>query len=464
MIREREDLLKGALTLIDLGLTAISLCLAYYLYHGNIKGIQTLEQYWLISLIMLIIWFIFLRSVNSNHLSRTQSIVGLLVNYFFVALIGTCLLFVFGYLLKLQELSRATLIIFGILNFVLLSAFKIILHVIFRKYRSKGYNTRYVIVYADCESDKFIEELINKQEWGFKIRYILTQSDAIKQKYGKEYKIMDVDTVLKPILKRETIDEVMYCIKEFSYEDLRNIVYICKLYGVVFNLKYHVLSVLAMPAQLEYYDEHPFFRFAKTPSDAIALFIKAVFDRIFSFFMLLITSPVLILVTIIIRATSKGPAIFKQKRVGLNGRIFTMYKFRTMVQNAETLRAALEKQNEMDGPVFKIKKDPRVTKIGRILRKTSLDEFPQFYNVLKGDMSVVGPRPPIPAEVDEYEDWQRRRLSMKPGITCIWQVSGRNEISFEEWMRMDLQYIDSWSVRLDIELISKTIRALFSGR
>lgn len=464
MIREREDLLKGVLTIIDLGITAFSLCLAYYIYHGNLEGIRTLEQYWLIGLIILIAWFGFLRSFNSNQFSRTHSIERIITNYFFLTLLGTSGVFFFGYLLKLQDLSRVTLILFGFVNFILLVGFKILLYSLFRKYRAKGYNTRYVIVYADSKADKFIDELINEQKWGFKIRYIFTQSEAIKQKYGQEYEIKDLDTVLKPVFRSETIDEIMYCIEDFSYENLRNIIYICDLYGVTFNLKYHVLSVLAMPAQLEQYDDHAFFRFAKTPGDFMNLTVKAVFDRVFAFFVLVVFSPLMLLVTILIRVTSKGPAFFKQKRVGLNGRIFTMYKFRTMVKNAEALRAALEKQNEMDGPVFKIKKDPRITKIGSILRKTSLDEFPQFINVLRGEMSVVGPRPPIPSEVEEYDDWQQRRLSMKPGITCIWQVSGRNEISFEEWMRMDLQYIDSWSLKLDFQLILKTIRALFSGR
>jgi lipopolysaccharide/colanic/teichoic acid biosynthesis glycosyltransferase len=155
---------------------------------------------------------------------------------------------------------------------------------------------------------------------------------------------------------------------------------------------------------------------------------------------------------------------FKQERCGLNGRLFTMYKLRSMVDNAEQTRFELEALNEMDGPVFKSSRDPRRTAVGRFLRKFSIDELPQFYNVLRGDMSLVGPRPPLPQEVARYERWQRRRLSMKPGITCLWQISGRNEISFQDWMKLDLTYIDNWSLLLDLKILLKTVPVVLLGR
>ena len=156
--------------------------------------------------------------------------------------------------------------------------------------------------------------------------------------------------------------------------------------------------------------------------------------------------------------------LFRQTRCGLNGRRFTLYKFRTMVADAEWRRQELLHLNEMDGPVFKVRNDPRVTRLGRLLRKFSLDELPQLWNVLRGDMSLVGPRPPIPEEVDQYERWQRRRLSMKPGLTCLWQVNGRNAVDFESWMELDLEYIDSWSLSLDLKILLKTIPVVLSGK
>jgi len=174
-------------------------------------------------------------------------------------------------------------------------------------------------------------------------------------------------------------------------------------------------------------------------------------------------SPVFLIIAVAIKFEDGGTVFFKQERVGLNGRSFPMFKFRTMVANAEALQASLLGLNEQTGPVFKIKADPRVTRVGWFLRKTSFDELPQFFNVLRGEMSVVGPRPPIPSEVEMYERWQKRRLSMKPGITCTWQVSGRNNIQFEEWMKLDLEYIDNWSLSQDMILVLKTIKVMLLG-
>jgi exopolysaccharide biosynthesis polyprenyl glycosylphosphotransferase len=220
----------------------------------------------------------------------------------------------------------------------------------------------------------------------------------------------------------------------------------------------------ATKAHLNHFDETPFLTFDNTPADHFAFRLKNTLSVMTAFFILLIWSPVMLTIAFLIKITSKGPVFFKQKRVGLRGRTFYMYKFRTMVANAEDLKNQLMDANEADGPVFKIKDDPRITRIGKFLRKSGLDELPQFFNVLIGDMSLVGPRPPIPAEVQQYERWQLRRLSMKPGITCTWQIKpNRNNISFEDWMKMDLQYIDNWSNKLDLVLFFKTIRTMIKG-
>ncbi|HAP40798.1 MAG TPA: UDP-phosphate galactose phosphotransferase, partial [Nitrospira sp.] len=170
-------------------------------------------------------------------------------------------------------------------------------------------------------------------------------------------------------------------------------------------------------------------------------------------------------IALTIKLTSTGPVLFAQTRVSLNGRLFRMYKFRSMTEHAEQEKKALLSLNEMSGPAFKLTNDPRVTPIGKFLRKTSLDEFPQLINVLKGEMSIVGPRPPLPEEVEQYQPWQRRRLSMRPGLTCLWQVSGRNTIQdFNQWMRLDLHYIDNWSLELDMRIFAKTFLVVFRGR
>jgi lipopolysaccharide/colanic/teichoic acid biosynthesis glycosyltransferase len=184
-----------------------------------------------------------------------------------------------------------------------------------------------------------------------------------------------------------------------------------------------------------------------------------------SFIALVILAPILGLIAIAIETTSPGGVLFKQQRCGLNGRVFTLYKFRTMVSDAEAKLESLRQHNQMGGPAFKMDNDPRVTKVGRILRKFSLDELPQFWNVFKGEMSLVGPRPPLPKEVKQYDQWQRRRLSMAPGITCLWQISGRNNITdFNQWAKLDLQYIDHWSPWLDLMILVKTLPAVLLTR
>lgn len=192
--------------------------------------------------------------------------------------------------------------------------------------------------------------------------------------------------------------------------------------------------------------------------------IKRIIDIVASFTGLIVLSPLMLVVSILIKLESKGEVIFKQKRVGLNGKEFYMYKFRSMVINAEELKEQLESQNEMSGPMFKIKDDPRITKVGKFIRKTSIDELPQLINVIKGDMSLVGPRPSLPKEVKKFEQWMMERLEVKPGLTCIWQISGRNNIDFEDWMKLDIKYVRERSLVLDFKLIFKTIFVLFGDK
>lgn len=192
--------------------------------------------------------------------------------------------------------------------------------------------------------------------------------------------------------------------------------------------------------------------------------IKRLIDVVCSFLGLLVLSPLFIIIAIIIKTTSKGPVFFFQKRVGKNGKEFDMYKFRSMVVNAEELKEKLVAQNEMSGPMFKMKDDPRVTKVGKFIRKTSIDELPQLWNVLKGDMSLVGPRPSLPKEVKQFEKWMYKRLTVKPGLTCYWQVSGRNNIDFEDWMKLDISYVEDRNLWIDIKLIFKTVLVLFGDK
>lgn len=223
---------------------------------------------------------------------------------------------------------------------------------------------------------------------------------------------------------------------------------------------YHPTISKARPA---FINSMPVMLYRAVPDDQLKLFVKQVIDRIGALIGIIVFSPVMFGIALAIKIEDGGDILFKQIRSGLNGRQFHLFKFRTMCSDAEAKKAELAEMNEMSGPVFKITNDPRVTKVGRFLRKTSLDELPQFFNVLVGNMSLVGPRPPLPKEVAEYKHWQHRRLSVKPGVTCTWQVSGRNNIDFEDWMKLDLDYIDNWSLWNDTKIILKTVPAVLKG-
>ena len=194
------------------------------------------------------------------------------------------------------------------------------------------------------------------------------------------------------------------------------------------------------------------------------LILKRIIDIIGSIIGIVLVSPVLLVTAVLIKLESKGRIFFSQTRVGLHGKEFKIYKFRSMVDGAEALRKSIEHKNEMTGPMFKVRCDPRITKIGRFIRKTSIDELPQLINVLKGEMSLVGPRPSIPSEVEKFEAWMLKRLEVKPGLTCYWQVSGRNNICFEDWMKLDIDYVNNRNMQLDIKLIFKTIILLFGDK
>jgi len=208
----------------------------------------------------------------------------------------------------------------------------------------------------------------------------------------------------------------------------------------------------------------PVFLYHSIPENRYALLVKETIDKVGAILGIILSAPFIAIAALAIRIDSKGPVFFRQKRSGRNGKIFEMIKLRTMVNEADLFKEQLQYLNEMSGPVFKIQDDPRITKVGRFLRKYSVDEFPQFYNVFKGDMSLVGPRPPLPQEVEKFEPWQHRKLSVKPGLSCLWQVNGRNNLDFDHWIELDLQYIDQWSLMMDAKILAQTIPAVLKGK
>jgi exopolysaccharide biosynthesis polyprenyl glycosylphosphotransferase len=247
-------------------------------------------------------------------------------------------------------------------------------------------------------------------------------------------------------------------------EAMQSAIRTCERFGVPFALPaYGFRLSRARPVNGRGFRDG-YVHFLNVEHKPVQMVFKRLFDIAASAFALWVLSPLILITAMAIKLTSRGDVFFKQERVGMHGRRFYMLKFRSMVANAEELKLKLLAENEQNGPVFKIKRDPRITPVGRFIRKFSIDELPQLINVLRGEMSVVGPRPPLPSEVAQYEPWQRRRLSVRPGLTCLWQVSGRNKVGFQDWMYLDMQYIDHWSLGQDFNLILKTVPVVLTGK
>jgi exopolysaccharide biosynthesis polyprenyl glycosylphosphotransferase len=278
---------------------------------------------------------------------------------------------------------------------------------------------------------------------------------------GSRYKVYPVSE-LQTILRHQVVDEIIFAVGSESLAELEEVFLLCDQEGVRTRVVVDFFPHGNSTVSLDRFGGTPLLTFSAAPDDEIRLLVKRLTDIAIAASGLVALSPFMALVALLIRISSPGPAIFRQVRCGLNGRRFVFYKFRSMCENAEELKASLAHLNTRD-TVFKIPGDPRLTLFGRYLRKFSIDEWPQLWNVLLGDMSLVGPRPAVPNEVDQYQLWQRRRLRMRPGLTCLWAVSGRDKLDFDTWMKLDMQYIDNWSLALDWKIILRTIPRVLIG-
>lgn len=464
MIKGREITLARISTLVQVGLSVGCYWFVIWAVTSFVKPVKIdVHDSNIIYLLIIAIWYTMIKEFNLNKILRVKTYSELFADYFAMVLISSGLLHL-GSLFLVDTVPVLLLALFACLNLITLFSFRMLSYRIFKTLRGKGYNTRNVLIVADDDSYlHFIDRMLFIRDWGYKVWAIMSDGKHIKDKYEPHVRVLHEHFQLSEIIDANVVDEVIYCKGKFNNEEVRALIYACSEVGVTFRVYSELLSVVSMRSHLTYFKELPFLTFANNTKNYFALKVKELLDFVFSLVIVILLSPVFLAIALAIKLEDGGSIFFRQKRVGLNGRIFSCLKFRTMVENAEALRVRLETLNEQSGPVFKIKNDPRVTRVGRFLRKTSLDELPQFFNVLKGEMSVVGPRPPIPSEVQQYQRWQRRRLSMKPGITCIWQVSGRNNIPFEEWMKLDMLYIDTWSLKLDFMLFLSTIKVVITG-
>jgi exopolysaccharide biosynthesis polyprenyl glycosylphosphotransferase len=347
---------------------------------------------------------------------------------------------------------------------------RLFLRILLLSARRSGYNYRFLLVVGANERSRQIAAKIEeKPELGFKIvGFVAETPEAAAAWQGNSHpnwQILGPLDELRTVFTRERVDEVIVCLPvDTRFSDITAVIQHARELGIVVRLMPEFADgYLLKKLHIEEFEEEYVITLFREQM-LLQLLIKRAIDAAISLVVLAILFPVLLIVAILIKITSPGPVFFVQNRVGMNQRQFKLYKFRSMVADAEERKSELLHLNERDGPAFKIDNDPRITPIGRFIRKTSIDELPQLFNVLSGEMSLVGPRPPLPDEVQKYEWLFRKRLSVKPGITCIWQISGRNNVSFDRWMQMDHEYIENWSIWLDLRILLKTIPAVLFSR
>ncbi len=471
MITERARLINGAYVLSDALATVGALAVAYTL-RGFIPGdsvpflsgsLPPFEWYLPVVVCILLVWpLVFYalglygrqgRTLNSESSAILTS----------VAIAGL-LLIAFIFSARLTFISRPVIVVFLLLDFVAVMGLRRLV----RAWLLHGGEPRRILVAGGRREATEAAALVNAhRDWGLEVAGIVTDGRWTDDGTTK-FRVLGTYADLPRLAQDHHAAEVLFAPATGQLGDLHDtagVIASLEEQGTVVRLAMNFLPrSIARISFDQLGEDFPLLTFSTTPGNEVRLAVRRVVDVALALTLLVLLSPVLLAIAIGIKLTSPGPVLFRQVRCGLHGRRFTFLKFRTMRIDAERLKPLLEPFNEMDGPAFKMRNDPRVFPFGGFLRRTSLDELPQLWNILRGDMSFVGPRPSVVEEVNQYQLWQRRRLSMKPGLTCLWQISGRNELTFDEWMRLDLEYIDNWSLWLDLKIALKTVPAVLLRR
>lgn len=377
--------------------------------------------------------------------------------------IGTVFIYVGAVLFDVQVVTPLFLFVFWSVSTVFIIILRLILRRFLGRVRGSGRNLRNILlVGTNQRAIQFAETILRKPHLGYHLTgFVDGHWHGADQRLQEKYPLVSLDN-LADFLLENVVDEVMICLPLKEYHNQHQaITDICSEQGIIVRILADFFFSQLAHAKVEYFEGSSVITIYTGISEGLHCFLKRVIDIVLSLVLLICLSPLFLVVAIIIKLSSPGSIFFVQERLGLNKRMFNMFKFRTMVSNAEALQKDLEKLNEAEGPVFKIKNDPRITREGRFLRMTSLDEFPQLLNVLKGDMSLVGPRPlPVRDYMGFEQRWFNRRFSVRPGMTCLWQIDGRSDIPFEQWIQLDLRYIDTWSLLLDFQILLGTIPAV----
>jgi exopolysaccharide biosynthesis polyprenyl glycosylphosphotransferase len=473
---ERRHILHRLLMLFDLlvVLTCFGIATWFVFYFRNSQN--SFNEFLsmrvkIINLLLLLIFiggwhmlFVFFRLYHSRRLTAFSREITDLMK---VTMTGTVYLLVIAFFFNMALVTLPFLVVFWSSTFAFLVVSRVLLRHFLAWARRNDRNLRYILVVGtNPRAVRFARSLESKPELGYRLLGFVENDLYKNQEFiYNGYAVVTDFINLPEYLRQKVVDEVAIClpIKSF-FDQINSIAKLCEQQGVITRYLSNFIDLRQSHTDIEDFLGEPLVAHYTGRMRGGKILIKRALDITISALSLVLLTPLGVIIAILIKVTSPGPVFFFQERVGLNKRRFHLYKFRTMVPDAEAKQADLECANEARGPVFKIKNDPRITPIGKYLRKTSVDELPQLLNVLKGDMSLVGPRAlPIRDFNGFTEDWHRRRFSVRPGITCLWQVNGRSSIPFEQWMELDMKYIDSWSLWLDIRILCKTIPAVLRG-
>ena len=482
MLKERARIIHVSIFVLDIALVTAAFLLAHLLRDSLLphwapelfpNQLYPLRDYLAFLPLALAIWGVLLLTSGRYRSHRTVPILEEAWAIIRVCVWGMVLFTLVLYasrvdavLLGQDQISRMWIVLFAVLACLLLLLEKVALRITSRYVRAKGFNYRTVVIVGTNPTGlEIARSICQHRYWGFRFLGFVVHESAPRPRLPESMPILGEVKDLNHIIDNTPVDDVIFAVSRQDLDRLEDVFLSLEERGVHTRFALNFFPHTRAQVKLEDFDGIPMLGFSTSPTNPLLLMIKRTVDVGVSSLVLLLGMPVVLFIALGIKITSGGSVLFTQTRCGLNGRRFTLYKFRTMVEDAEQQRQELLHLNEMDGPVFKLRRDPRITgRLARFLRKFSLDELPQLWNVLRGDMSLVGPRPPIPEEVAQYQPWQRRRLSMKPGLTCLWQISGRNHVDFERWIRMDLEYIDSWSPMLDLKILFKTIPVVLTGK
>jgi exopolysaccharide biosynthesis polyprenyl glycosylphosphotransferase len=462
LLRDHTKLIRRAVTSADVLVSAllfVGLLSLPELHRGT--GLTKPEEWRILAagLVGTLTWALVVDQLGLYDSLRRKAISEIIIRLGIAAAISTAVLMVVMFLVA-APLARRFPFIFGLGQLLSLGALRFSVVVGLHTLRRSGRNYRDVLIAGTGNRAATLERTIALHpEWGLRIIGFTDDAGSPLDPSLDGYDVHKMAEIPN-LLRDSVIDEVILACPLSMLPSMQPLVAVCAEAGVSVTLLSDLFGDDLPPPRVSRLGSLSALSFAPVHHNELKISIKRCIDVVGAAVLIVATAPIVAVAAVLVRLDSPGPVFFRQKRCGLHGRGFHLLKLRTMCADAEERRQELLHLNEMDGPVFKIRDDPRITRVGRLLRRTSVDEFPQFWNVLIGNMSLVGPRPPLPDEVNEYATFERRRISVRPGITCLWQVSGRNKIAFDDWVKLDLEYIDSWSLAKDFEILVRTVPAV----